>query len=93
MSKNVAYHSAQVLRIANQCPVLFGFQSMSASVIELYLVGSEVQYIKCASLPCTAKHTKFGHTAGVSMLVCVQERKRNRQTGVYTVCLLDPMRW
>lgn len=93
MSKNVAYCSAQVLRIANQCPVLFGFQTISASVIELCLVGSEVQYIKCASLPCTAKHTKLGHTGGVSMRMCVQERKGNRQTGVYTVCLFDPMRW
>lgn len=45
-SKNVGYHSAQVLRIANQCPVMFGFQNVGASVIELYLVGSEVLYIK-----------------------------------------------
>lgn len=48
VSKNVGYLSAQVLRIANRCPVVFGFQKISASVMELYLVGSEVPYIKCA---------------------------------------------
>lgn len=47
VNENVGFHSAQVLRIANQCPVVFGFQNISASVIELYLVGSEVPYIKC----------------------------------------------
>lgn len=46
VSENVGDHSAQVLRIANQCPVVFGFQNISACVIELYLVGSEVLYIK-----------------------------------------------
>lgn len=50
LSENVGSHSAQVLRIANQCPVAFGFQSISARVIELYLVGSEVPYIKRACI-------------------------------------------
>lgn len=72
MSENTGYHSAQVLRIANQCPAVFGFQNVSATVMELYLEGYEMLFIKC---------------------VCACERQRDRQTGVYTVRLLDPMRW
>ncbi len=59
-----------MLGIANQCPSVFGFHNISASVIELYLVGSEVPYIKCASLLLTDKQTKFGHTACVCVCVC-----------------------
>lgn len=46
-SENVAARSARVVRIANQCPAVDGFQGISATVIELCLVASEVPYIKC----------------------------------------------
>lgn len=95
VSKNVGYLSAQVLRIANQCPVVFGFQKISASVMELYLVGSEVPYIKCASLLCTEKQTKLWYTAAVCTCLnaCVNAGEKDRQTGVYTVRLLVSIQW
>lgn len=92
VSKNVGYFSAQVLRIANRCPVLFGFQNISASVMELYLVGSEVPYINCASLPCTSKQTKLGYRAYVCMclhaFVLGRERETDRQVCIQSVCLI-----
>jgi len=65
VSEKVGYRSAQGLRIANRCPGMFGFQVISASVIELYLVGSEELHFTCECLLCTARHRKLGYTFGV----------------------------